>query len=143
MDHSVSATFLVPRTFATNVKWTTRAIRWRLQNFLRRRKHATVRTIVYVVVKFLDASLKLDGTVFNRFNIDLTEIEVGIRELSNDEFDRFRLGFGSSSSKKNVSFHRFHIRFLTDTVFDNLFQRFDDRLKVFFQRDVFFHFTSF
>jgi len=54
--------------------------------------------------KILDILLKLDSTVFDYFNIDLIRVEA-IRELSNAAFDHFRLGFDSSSLKKNVLFH--------------------------------------
>jgi len=83
--------------------------------------------------KILDASLKLDGTVFDRFNIDLTGVEVGIRELSNDEFDRFRWGFGFFSSKKNILFSLDSISDFSPIVFLTIFQRFDDGLKMSFQ----------
>jgi len=52
MDYSVSATFFVLRTFATSVKWMTRAVRQRLQKFYRRGKHSNVLTIIYVTVNF-------------------------------------------------------------------------------------------
>jgi len=91
--------------------------------------------------KILDASLKLYDTVFDHFNIDLTGIEVEIRELSNDEFDRFRLGFDFSSPKKNVLFSPNSTSDFSQTVFSTIC--FDNGLKVFFQHDVFFHFTSF
>jgi len=66
--------------------------------------------------KILDASLKLDGTVFDHFHIALTVVET-IKELSNDAFDR-SLGF--FFQKIRFIFTRFHIRFLADNV-DNLF----------------------
>jgi len=37
--------------------------------------------------------------------IDLTGVEVRIRELSNEVFDSFRLSFGSSSTKKTFHSH--------------------------------------
>ncbi|KYQ47697.1 hypothetical protein ALC60_13274 [Trachymyrmex zeteki] len=49
-----------------------------------------------------DISFKVDGTVFDRFNIDFTGVEAHI-ELSCEALGRFRFGFGSSS-EKNVSF---------------------------------------
>jgi len=91
--------------------------------------------------KILDASLKL-GTVFDRFNINLTGVKVGIRELSNDAFDRFRLGFGSSSSKKNVSFSSDSTSDFSPTVFSTMFQMLDDGSKVSFQRDIFLQFLK-
>jgi len=92
--------------------------------------------------KILNVSLKLDGTVFDRFNIDLTGVEVRIRELSNDEFDYFRLGF-SSSPKKNVSFSRDFTSDFSPTVFSTIcFKGSTISLKS-FQRDVFLHFISF
>jgi len=59
--------------------------------------------------------------VFDRFNIDLTEAEVGIREFSNDEFDRFRLGFGSFSPKKNVSFSPDSTSDFSPTMFSTIY----------------------
>jgi len=88
--------------------------------------------------KILDASLKLDGTVFDRFNIDLTGIEVGIRELSNEVFDCFRLGFGSSSPKKNVLFSPDQQCFRQSV---SKIRRLG--LKCLFNSDIFLHFTSF
>jgi len=71
--------------------------------------------------KIWDVSLKLDSTVFNRFHIDLTGVEVGIREVSNDEFDRSRLSFSSSSPKKNVSFSPDSTSDFSSTVFSTIF----------------------
>jgi len=95
--------------------------------------------------KILDALLKLDGTVFDRFNIDLTKIEVGIRELSNDEFDRFRLSFDFSSPKKNVLFSPDSISNFSPTVFSTICFKGSTKvgLKMSSQHDVFLHFTSF
>jgi len=73
--------------------------------------------------KILDASLKLDGTVFDRFNIDLTGVKIGIRELSNEVLNRFRLGFDSFSPKKNVSFSSDSISDFSPTVFSTVSAR--------------------
>jgi len=109
----VSATFFVPRTFATRVEWTTRAV-------LMEGACECLYVVVYVVYcKILDVSLKLDGIVFDRFNIDLIGVEIGIRELLNDEFDRFRLDFGSSP-RQNVSFSPDSISIFSPTVFSTI-----------------------
>ncbi|KYQ48821.1 hypothetical protein ALC60_12126 [Trachymyrmex zeteki] len=49
-----------------------------------------------------DISFKVDGTVFDRLNIDFTGVEARI-ELSCEALSRFRFGFGSSS-EKNILF---------------------------------------
>jgi len=90
MNYNVSATFLVLPTFATSVKQTIRAT-----SKISSTEEKCEYSIVRAIVKFERFIFKLDGIVFDRFHIALTEVEA-IRELSN-AFDRFHLDFDSLS----------------------------------------------
>jgi len=102
MGHSVSTIFFVP--FVCNEYWMDDTSGSSVTSKISSTEEACECSYDSLRRKILDASLKLDGAVFDRFNIDLTRVKVWIKELWNDEFDHFRLGFDSSHPKKNVSF---------------------------------------
>jgi len=103
-DHSLHATFFVPRVFEANVEWMLRTVYRQPRKFLRWREHGCTMNCAVIIS---DTSFKVDDTIFDWLNTDFTGV---VRDftvyiaLLYKALGHFLLSFDSSFSfEKNHS----------------------------------------